>query len=131
MIIMIFDSILSLLIYSSFTLIHSTVVFCPLLSENFSLFINLTLKIVSEFVQLILKFLLKFVDNIMDVVHGFNSILSILGNFCISVIEFLLHLSFVLYTGVLENFESGTHVFHLRLKRSQVFIFFWVFFYHF
>jgi len=131
MIIMILDTIFSLLINPSLCLIHSSMVFSPLLPKYFSFNVNLILQIISQLIELILEFLLKLVNNIMNMIHAVDGIFPIFSNFCVSIIEFLFHLSFVLYTSVLEDLESSTHVLHLRLQFRQVFILSWVFFYHF
>ena len=116
MIIMIFYTILTFLVNPPFALIHPCMVVGPFTSENSSFFINLTFQVISQILEFFLKFLLKLIDSIMDIVHASDRMLFIFSNLSVSVIELLLHLSFVLNTSVLKNFECRWHVFHLRLQ---------------
>ena len=101
MVVMVFDSILALLVDPPLSFVHPYMIVRPLLPEYFSFNVDLVFEIITQLIELILKFVLEFVYNIMHVVHAINSILPVLSDFGVCVIELLLHLSFVFNTSIL------------------------------
>jgi len=130
-IIVVFNAVLSLLVYSALTLVHPCMILRPLLSEYLSFFIHLTLQVVAQLLQFILELLLELINHIMHVVHGRNRELLVLPDLIVGVIELLLHLALVLDTGILEHLEGGAHVLHLRLESCQVLVLSVFLIYHF
>ena len=116
MVIMILDTILSLLVDPTLTLVHSSMILGPLLSKDFSFFFDLAFQVVAQSLELILKLLLKLVDDVVDVIHTGDRELLVLLNLSICVIKSFFDLPFVFNSGILKHLESGTHILHLGLE---------------
>ena len=96
MVIVVLDSVVALLVNSPFALVHSSVIYFPLLSEYVSFLIHLAFEVVAQFLELILKLRLKLINDIMNMIHTVDSLLPILSNLRIGIIKLLLHLPLVL-----------------------------------
>ena len=53
----------------------------PGVAEDLTLVIELSSQIVSKISQSVLEFFLESIEDVMDIVHGFNSLLFVLLNF--------------------------------------------------
>jgi len=106
-IIVVLNAVNSFLINALLTLVHASMIACPMLSEDVCFFINLPLEVVAKILELLLEALLKLVNNVMNMVHRGDSLLSVFPYLFICIIKLFLHLSFVFDTGVLEHLEAS------------------------
>jgi len=119
-VVMILYSITFLLLDCRFELVHALVVNAPSLTEDLTLFVDLTGQIVTQLAKPVLKFFLKVIENIMYVSHRFRSLLLVFLNLGVCVSKPLLKLSLRLDTGILHILKVLTHVLHLVLEVCQI-----------